>query len=98
MALKRDVVFGKIVWKRVISEPDLVTVELIYHHDCYVKFSQTSSISTQKRRRPKVSNISEAMNIIFKYIEESEECQFSIDDLIEELDGYKPDKKTVRKS
>lgn len=37
------------------------------------------------------------MDIIFKYIEDSEECQFSIDDLIEELDGYKPDKKTVSK-
>jgi len=89
MALKKDDEFGKIVWKRVISEPDLVAAEAIYHHDCYVKFSRTSSIPTQKRGRPKVSNISEAMDIIFKYIEESEECQFSIDDLIEELDDYK---------
>lgn len=97
MALKRDDEFGKIVWKRVISESDLVAAEAIYHHDCYVKFSRTSSISTQKRGRPKVSNISESMDIIFDYIEMSEECQFSIDDLIEELDGYKPDKKTLRK-
>lgn len=53
MALNRDDEFGVIVWNMVISEPDLVAAEAIYHHDCYVKFSRISSISTQKKGRPK---------------------------------------------
>lgn len=51
--------------------------------------------SGQKRRRPEVSSISETMISIFDLIETSEEYQFSITHLIEELDIYKPDVKTV---
>jgi len=37
-AVERGDDIGKTVWKRVISEPDLVSAEAIYHHDCYVSF------------------------------------------------------------
>jgi hypothetical protein len=36
------------------------------------------------------------MDIIFDLIENSEECQFSISDLIDQLNGYKPDVRTVK--
>jgi len=36
------------------------------------------------------------MDTIFDIIENSEECQFSISDLIDQLNGYKPDVRTVK--
>lgn len=84
------------VWKRIISEPDLVAAEAIYHHDCYVSFFLITATSGQKRGRPKQENISEAMDTIFDLIKNSEECQFSISDLIDQLNGYKPDVRIVK--
>lgn len=52
-AAERGDDIGKTVWRRIISEPDLISAEAIYHHDCYVSFFLITSTSGQKRGRPK---------------------------------------------
>lgn len=78
VARARSDAIGEAVLARV-HEYDLVAVEAKYHHDCYVSFFKPSSGG--QVGRPKDEAINLAMEEIFIYIENSNDCQFTLNEL-----------------
>lgn len=95
MAEIRNYYLGREVKKRIICVDDLVASEAQYHQTCYIHFFKTLS-SSGKRGRPEVSDITSAMEIICSFMENSDECQFSLEELLNLVEGYKPNEKTVK--
>lgn len=77
---------------------DLVAVNGEYHQKCIQKFYKLPPRS-QKRPGQPTSNIDQALEIIFAFLEEnSDECQFSLGQLIDEIPEVScPHIKTVKK-
>lgn len=76
---------------------DLVAVEAIYHERCSVNFVKKPNIGP-KVGRPHVSDVTSAMQVIFDFIENSDDCQFSMPDLINLLKNYVPSELTIKKN
>jgi len=97
-AKKRNDVWGKKVEKRLINEIDVVAADVIYHKHCFVNFFKSSSSGNLKRGRPQNESIMIVMDKIYSILENSEECQFSIEnDILSCIDyEYVPDVKTIR--
>lgn len=89
--------WGKTVLNRLQHISDLVAADAKYHNSCMKKF-RILPAGTDKKGRPPATNIEEAMNNIYTYLEEnSEECQFPLDKLLNEIKGdYLPHLKTVK--
>ncbi|GBO01871.1 hypothetical protein AVEN_179541-1 [Araneus ventricosus] len=77
---------------RLQSTEGLVKDDAQYHLFCHRKLYKQPSTSHKKGRKP-ADNVNEAMEQIISYLEEnSEECQFSMDELINKIEGdYVPD-------
>jgi len=97
-AKKRNDVWGKEVEKRLANEIDVVAADVIYHKHCFVNFFKSSSSGNLKRGRPQNESIMVVMEKIYSILENSEECQFSIEnDILSCIDyEYVPDIKTIR--
>jgi len=52
----------------------------------------------EKKGRPLDNNINAAMENIFSYIENHEDCQFTLSELKQTLTDFKPDDKTIKKN
>ena len=86
------------MYKRQIENiTDLVAVDAQYHNSCMKAFYLPAKTS-QKRGYWPASNVDEAMKTIFSYLRDNaEECQFSLEDLINLIEGdYRPDIRTVK--
>jgi len=68
-----------------------VAEEAIYHHDCYKKFLKMST--SLKRGRSESDEIRMAMEEIYRVIEETDDCQFTLKDL---NSTFIPDRKTIK--
>lgn len=51
----------------------------------------------EKKGRPLDNNINEAMENVFSYIENHEDCQFTLSELKQTSTDFKPDDKTIKK-
>ncbi|CAH0556725.1 unnamed protein product [Brassicogethes aeneus] len=79
VARTRDDAIAKAVLARIEFEYDLVVAEAKYHHDCYVFFLKPSSGAKIGRPKDEAANL--AMEEIFTYIENSDDCQFTLNEL-----------------
>lgn len=97
-AERRDDEWGKNIIQRLASENDLVAADARYHNLCYKKLFNNPSTSGQKRGYRPASEVEEAMECIYSYLSEnSDECQFSLDELLKTIKGpYLPDIRTVK--
>uniref|UniRef100_A0A2S2R4F9 Uncharacterized protein n=1 Tax=Sipha flava TaxID=143950 RepID=A0A2S2R4F9_9HEMI len=83
----------KTVKKRISFEIDLVAAEARYHQKCFRKLHNPGT--GEKKSRPQ-NNIDAAMENVFSYIENHEDCQFTLSELKQTLTDYKPDDKTIK--
>lgn len=94
---KRKDEWGNDVVRRICTVFDLHAADAIYHEDCYKRFLLTSVPSKRKSGRPQDEGISNAMEEIFDYIEGTDNCQYSIDELLEQvITGEPPHVKTIK--
>lgn len=70
---------SKAVLERVNFEYDLVAADAKYHDSCYKSFLKPNTGG--KIGRPQDETINSAMEIIFQFLETSDDCQFSLDEL-----------------
>ncbi|GBP81140.1 hypothetical protein EVAR_88238_1 [Eumeta japonica] len=75
----RDDALAKAVLARVEFEYDLVAAEAKYHRDCYANFLKPSTGAKMGRPKDEATNL--AMEEIFTYIENSDDCQFTLNEL-----------------
>lgn len=72
-----------------------MAAEARYHQNCFRKLH--SSGTGEKKGRPLNLNITTAIENIFSYIENHDDCQFPLSELKETLTDFKPDDKTIKK-
>jgi len=85
--------YGRIVKNRINFEHDLVAAGAKYHSDCFTSFVKI--ITGDKAGRPLDENIVLAMEDIFDYIENNEDCQFTLGELKEVFLDYVLADKTI---
>ena len=90
--------WGNEVLLHAQTESDLVSAEAKYHHGCALRFrsSRQTNEQSEKRRPPHFSRV-EAFEKLCQYLEENDECQYSLKELAETMDcflegadGYEP--------
>ncbi|KAL4112100.1 hypothetical protein QTP88_015948 [Uroleucon formosanum] len=85
---------GKIVRDRINFEYDLVAAEAKYHDNCLISFNKYKSGGSVGR--PHDENIRLAMEEIFYYIENNNDCQFTLTELVNAITSdFIPDAKTI---
>lgn len=87
--------YGRNVKERVNFQYDLVSVEAKYHDKCFSNFLLLSGKGDVGR--PLDENIRIAMDNVFHYIENNDDCQFTLAELKDVIQGYVPDDKTIIK-
>lgn len=89
--------WGRQIIERIQHVTDLVAVKRRYHLSCQKRLYNRVLSGQKKGYRP-ATNVDEAMDYIFSYLaENSEEFQFSLDDLMKQIEGeYRPDQRTVK--
>ncbi|CAH2237338.1 jg3546 [Pararge aegeria aegeria] len=70
---------SKAVFARINFQYDLVAADAKYHDSCYKSFLRPNTGG--KIGRPQSEAINSAMEEIFNFIESSDDCQFSLDEL-----------------
>ncbi|GBP63216.1 hypothetical protein EVAR_89483_1 [Eumeta japonica] len=98
LARARNDDWGQAIVERLEQVTDLVAADAQYHNSCMKKLYQTRSTEERKKRGPYACEIDTAMQYIYSYLEEnSEECQFSLDELMTKIEGdYRPHIKIVK--
>ncbi|KAG5875261.1 hypothetical protein JTB14_033469 [Gonioctena quinquepunctata] len=87
LARARNDDWGQAIVERLEQVTDLVAADAQYHNSCMKKLYQTSSTEERKKRGPYASEIDTAMQYIYSYLEEnSDECQFSLDELMTKIE------------
>lgn len=98
IAIQKDDYYRE-MHKRISDVIDLQTLGAKYHADC-LKLLHKSMEQTdvQKKISPLILKIDAAMEEIYKYIEENEDCQFTMLELKNIITtDHIPDEKTIRK-
>ena len=71
---------------RVTNVVDLVAAEAIYHHSCHLQFFlKTPTTGQRGHGKPEDVQKATAFKPMCQYLEDSEECQFSMTELIKHL-------------
>ena len=88
-ATTRNDSWGLEVSARIESVLCLVAEEARYHQNCFAKFS--SNVSTNKiMGRPKSQGSVKALQELFNFIDSSDDCQFTLDELMNKVTEYLP--------
>ncbi|CAH2090972.1 unnamed protein product [Euphydryas editha] len=93
-ARARDDALAKAVLARVEFQYDLVAAEAKYHRDCYANFLRPSTGAKMGRPKDEATNL--AMEEIFTYIENSDDCQFTLNELQEVCKTTTLDNRTIK--
>lgn len=80
-ALARNDKWGQLVLSRIATVGDLVAAGVKYCHDCHLRFF-TSKKTDHTKGQGEISLKHEAFLKLCSYMESSEECQFSINELM----------------
>lgn len=89
--------WGRTILQRIEYIPDLVAVNAKYHNGC-MKQLYSSQVAQKRPRGQRAVNIEEAMELIYSYLNEnSHECQFSLNELLNQIQtDCRPDFRTVK--
>lgn len=93
---KRHDAISKQICKRIGSVIDLVVVNAKYHKDCYASTMIKEKDNESSKGRPQDENVANAMDIIYWYIENYDDCQFTLQEFKGLLDDYILDDKTIK--
>lgn len=98
LAQARNDDWGLAIVERLEHTYDLVAAGTRYHNSCMKKLYQTPTTTEIKKRGPSANEIDTAMQYIYSYLEQnSEECQFSLDELMTKIEAdYRLHIKTVK--
>lgn len=98
LARARNDDWGRAIVERLEHVHDLVAADAQYHNSCMKKLYQAPRSEEIKKRGPYAGEIDTAMEYIYSYLEQnSDECQFSLDELMAKIEGeYRPHIKTVK--
>ncbi len=83
--------WGLNVSSRVLNAIDLIAAEAKYHHDCYKEFFFISKMDTKSKAacgRPEDEFKAEAFKKLCSFLDENDECQYSLSELLDHMDGY----------
>lgn len=95
IAQKRGDEWGRTILERIPPDLDLVAADAQYHHFCQRKFFQMPS-KFKKGYRP-YPTVDTAMEDIYSFLENTEECQFSLEELKAHIKGeYQIDSRTIK--
>lgn len=94
---ERNDKWGRDVKGRISNAIDLVAKKAAYHDKCYREFFRKS----RERKsitpgRPPSDDVTSAMETIYYYLENSDDCQFSFEELINQIEGYVPHESTIK--
>lgn len=64
---------------------DCIAAEIVYHRSCFSKFFLPQK--NMETATPTPTYIVTAMEEIYSYIEQTQECQFLLDELIDQITG-----------
>lgn len=97
VALQKDD-FCREIHKRISGIMDLQSLGAKYHTDCYQSIKNSAQAhNVDKKIHPRILMVDIAMEQIYKYIEENDDCQFSLQELKNILSTeYIPDDKTIK--
>jgi len=82
VAETRNDEWGKAVVKRLLPIFDAVAADASYHRDCFTLFFKKTE------RKSTYDYIDFAMNDVFEFLENSDDCQFSMEEILEQIKGY----------
>lgn len=85
--------------QKISEDTDLVALDARYHLFCQrMLYKSPSKGLGRGSNNAYSSSVDKAMDKIFTYLEgNSDECQFSLNQLIEQIEGEKPDIRTIKK-
>ena len=86
---KRGDSWGEDVASRVRSVVDLSAAEVRYHRTCFSQFMKQPT--TRSTGRPLCSENAKALQRLCEYIQEGEECQFSLQELQTKMKEFLPE-------
>lgn len=96
-AEKRGDEWGMKIKERLTEDTDLVALDARYHLFCQRQLYRPVTTPGGSRGHRDFSSIDEAMECIYAYLEtHGDECQFSLSQLIEEIKGEVPDRRTIK--
>lgn len=85
------------IHKRISGIEDLKIIGAKYHEPCYDSLRNSAASHSVEKKSHEVSLIDMAMEAIYQYIEQSDDCQFSLDELRNVISTeYLPDNKTIK--
>ena len=89
-AAERNDKWGDSVASRVQNTIDLIAVEARYHHECRTQFylAKSRDESKRPRGRPEDKAKAVAFSNLCTYLDENDECQYSLSELLEQMDTY----------
>lgn len=85
---------AKTIVARIGFEHDLVAAEAKYHNDCFVLFLKPTTGGQVGRPQDEALNL--AMEEIFSYIESSDDCQFTLEELKNICKNVSVDNRTIK--
>ncbi|KAK4873878.1 hypothetical protein RN001_013238 [Aquatica leii] len=86
-ALKRDDLLGRTILARINNVADLVAAEARYHQNCHLEFRKEPE-TTRHRGKIEDPTLTAAFDSLCQFMENSEECQYSITDLASRFQSY----------
>lgn len=86
-ALLRNDEWGQLVLLRIATVGDLVAAEAKYCHDCHVRSFTSRNVTSEKGQSGNPTK-HEAFLKLCSYMENSDECQFSISELIGKIEHF----------
>jgi hypothetical protein len=85
---------SKAITARINFEYDLVAAEAKYHDNCYKSFLRPNTGGRVGRPQDEAAN--SAMEEIYKFIESSDDCQFTLDELRNVSKNVALDNRTIK--
>lgn len=94
----RDDEFATSIVERIRCVPDLVAVGARYHRTCISHVYHALPAEAVQKGRPTGDKVDKAMEGIYLFLKEnSDECQFSMNELLNQISGdFVPDMRTVK--
>ncbi|XP_071642214.1 uncharacterized protein [Temnothorax longispinosus] len=93
-ARKRNDQWAHDVLSRIEGVHSLKEVGGRYHTNCNIRFSHIPTGNSA--RKPPITDLETAFENVCHYIEENDECQFTLTELLDEMKEYKPKPETLK--
>lgn len=83
------------IFKRITGVSDLVSRHAVYHKNCFLQLHNYVPEDKERKTHKQITLVDAAMNTIFDFIEQNDDCQFTLEELKDKVSGHVPDNKTI---